>query len=127
MQNKNDVIIICFHYFPSFEKFHIEFTFILSLQGFAYPIAFSFLLSVTCMRNTNCCHMPDVSQFCVSVVQDSMQHLISFQEYLPDIMDSFRPDIILYDAGVDPHEKDELGKLKLSDDGTYASATFFLN
>lgn len=41
----------------------------------------------------------------------------TFQEYLPSVLDKIHPDVILYDAGVDPHEKDELGKLKLSDNG----------
>lgn len=35
----------------------------------------------------------------------------------------FHPDVILYDAGVDPHEKDQLGKLKLTDQG---NKLFFL-
>lgn len=30
---------------------------------------------------------------------------------------SFRPDIVLYDAGVDPHKDDSLGKLALTDEG----------
>ena len=37
--------------------------------------------------------------------------------HLPWIVDTFRPDLVLYDAGVDPHVKDELGKLRLTDQG----------
>lgn len=37
--------------------------------------------------------------------------------HLPAILSVFSPDLILYDAGVDPHHKDELGRLSLSDQG----------
>lgn len=36
---------------------------------------------------------------------------------LPPILDAFRPDIILYQAGVDPHVDDKLGRLALTDYG----------
>jgi Deacetylases, including yeast histone deacetylase and acetoin utilization protein len=45
--------------------------------------------------------------------------LLFLQDYLPFILDSFRPDVVLYDAGVDPHKDDELGKLNLSDKGMF--------
>ncbi len=38
-------------------------------------------------------------------------------ETLPPLIDSFRPDLILYQAGVDPHRDDKLGRLALSDEG----------
>ncbi|XP_042863367.1 uncharacterized protein SYNPCC7002_A1628-like [Penaeus japonicus] len=50
----------------------------------------------------------------------------SSQEYLPATIDDFHPDVILYDAGVDPHERDELGKLKLTDQGLYNRDMFVL-
>lgn len=36
---------------------------------------------------------------------------------LPDVLDTFRPDIVLYDAGVDVHEDDQLGRLTITDKG----------
>lgn len=36
---------------------------------------------------------------------------------LPGVLEDFRPDLVLYDAGVDPHHADRLGKLALTDDG----------
>lgn len=33
------------------------------------------------------------------------------------MLDTFRPDLVLYDAGVDPHREDELGRLRLTDEG----------
>ena len=35
-------------------------------------------------------------------------------------MEEVRPDIVIYDAGVDPHVDDDLGKLNLTDEGLYA-------
>ncbi len=40
--------------------------------------------------------------------------------HLPSILDSFSPDLVLYQAGVDPHRDDKLGRLALSDDGLEA-------
>jgi acetoin utilization deacetylase AcuC-like enzyme len=36
---------------------------------------------------------------------------------LPDLLDQLRPDLVLYNAGVDPHRGDRLGRLCLSDLG----------
>lgn len=36
---------------------------------------------------------------------------------LPRSIDSFAPDLVFYNAGVDPHENDRLGRLSLSDRG----------
>jgi acetoin utilization deacetylase AcuC-like enzyme len=33
------------------------------------------------------------------------------------VLESFRPDLVLYDAGVDPHMDDSLGNLALTDAG----------
>uniref|UniRef100_A0A674PET6 Histone deacetylase 12 n=1 Tax=Takifugu rubripes TaxID=31033 RepID=A0A674PET6_TAKRU len=41
----------------------------------------------------------------------------SVEDHLPWLLDTFRPDLVLYDAGVDPHREDELGKLCLTDQG----------
>lgn len=37
--------------------------------------------------------------------------------HLPEIMADFAPDFVLYQAGVDPHHDDKLGRLALSDEG----------
>jgi acetoin utilization deacetylase AcuC-like enzyme len=39
--------------------------------------------------------------------------------HLPGLLVDFRPDLVLYDAGVDPHRDDRLGKLCLTDAGLY--------
>jgi len=38
---------------------------------------------------------------------------------LPDVLAAARPDLVIFDAGVDPHVGDRLGKLALSDRGLY--------
>ena len=45
------------------------------------------------------------------------EYLTALQHHLPDVLDRFQPDTVLYQAGVDPHENDKLGRLSLSDDG----------
>lgn len=36
---------------------------------------------------------------------------------LSRVVAEFEPDLVLYDAGVDPHVDDKLGRLSLSDEG----------
>ena len=38
-------------------------------------------------------------------------------EVVPGVLQDFRPDLVLYDAGVDPHHDDKLGRLSLTDSG----------
>jgi acetoin utilization deacetylase AcuC-like enzyme len=44
-------------------------------------------------------------------------YLAVLTDILPRVLDDFRPDLILYQAGIDPHEDDRLGRLALSDAG----------
>lgn len=46
-------------------------------------------------------------------------YLLQVQAHLPDILSRVRPDLVLYDAGADPHVHDRLGKLALSNTGLY--------
>ncbi|WP_016951261.1 histone deacetylase [Anabaena sp. PCC 7108] len=39
--------------------------------------------------------------------------------YLPDLLSQVKPDLVLYDAGVDTHIADKLGKLALTDTGIF--------
>lgn len=54
-------------------------------------------------------HLPDG-------VRDE-EYLAILHEQVPRILDHFRPDFVFYQAGVDPFERDRLGKLKLTIDG----------
>ena len=39
------------------------------------------------------------------------------QAHLPRLLDALEPDLVFFNAGVDPHRDDRLGRLCLSDDG----------
>ncbi len=53
-------------------------------------------------------------------------YLATLAAELPPILDAFRPDLILYQAGVDPHAEDKLGRLALSDAGLEARDRFVM-
>ena len=44
-------------------------------------------------------------------------YMAALTRHLPALMDDVRPDLLLYQAGVDPHAEDRLGRLALSDAG----------
>jgi acetoin utilization deacetylase AcuC-like enzyme len=46
-------------------------------------------------------------------------YLQTLAKYLPDLLSAVKPDIVFYDAGVDPHIGDRLGKLALTDAGIF--------
>ncbi len=45
---------------------------------------------------------------------------------LPDLIASHRPDLVFFNAGVDPHSEDKLGRLNLSDEGLFKRERFVL-
>lgn len=53
------------------------------------------------------------------VGMDDDTYLQTLAHYLPGLLSEFKPDLVLYDAGVDPHIGDRLGKLALTDTGLY--------
>ena len=50
---------------------------------------------------------------------DDDAYLQILAQYLPDLLSQIKPDLVLYDAGVDTHVSDRLGKLALTDTGLY--------
>jgi acetoin utilization deacetylase AcuC-like enzyme len=44
-------------------------------------------------------------------------YLRAVGDHIPDLLDQVRPDLVLYNAGVDPHRTDRLGRLCLSSTG----------
>ena len=53
-------------------------------------------------------------------------YLAALAASLPGAIDGFTPDLILYQAGVDPHRDDKLGRLALSDEGLRARDRFVM-
>lgn len=50
---------------------------------------------------------------------EDTDYLQTLAQYLPGLLQQVQPDLVLYDAGVDPHGEDRLGKLALTDLGLY--------
>lgn len=50
---------------------------------------------------------------------EDAEYLACLGHYLPDLLSQVRPQLVLYDAGVDTHKADRLGKLAMSNDGLY--------
>ncbi|ATC26542.1 histone deacetylase [Caulobacter vibrioides] len=48
---------------------------------------------------------------------DDGAYLAKLEEILPALLISVRPDIVFFNAGVDPHADDKLGRLALTDEG----------
>ena len=44
-------------------------------------------------------------------------YLAAIGDQLPNVLDEVNPQLVLFNAGVDPHRDDRLGRLHLSDDG----------
>lgn len=55
---------------------------------------------------------------------DDHGYMEALTRHLPDVMADFAPDFVLYQAGVDPHVDDKLGRLALSDAGLEARDRF---
>jgi acetoin utilization deacetylase AcuC-like enzyme len=47
-------------------------------------------------------------------------YLATLAAHLPRILDALAPDLVFYNAGVDPHREDRLGRLALTDEGLRA-------
>jgi len=48
---------------------------------------------------------------------DDNAYLKTLQGFLPALLDRIQPDLVFYDAGVDVHAHDRIGKFALTDDG----------
>ncbi len=55
------------------------------------------------------------------------EYLKILADYLPDLLSTVKPDLVFYDAGVDPHRGDRLGKLALTDEGLFRRELYVLN
>ncbi|GAA4642880.1 histone deacetylase [Pontixanthobacter gangjinensis] len=55
------------------------------------------------------------------------EYLAALEQHLPTVLDQFAPDIVLYQAGVDPHVDDRLGRLALTDRGLERRDRYVIN
>jgi acetoin utilization deacetylase AcuC-like enzyme len=81
------------------------------------PLAFTF--SLHCEANFPFRKQVSDRDVSLPVGADDDLYLAALSGHLPDLLAEVRPDLVLYDAGVDPHKDDLLGKLALTDAGLY--------
>ena len=53
-------------------------------------------------------------------------YMRALARHLPDLIERVEPDLVLYDAGVDPHADDQLDRLALSDAGLFQRDAYVL-
>ncbi|XP_073343027.1 uncharacterized protein SYNPCC7002_A1628 [Pagrus major] len=81
------------------------------------PCVFTF--SVHCGKNFPLRKQQSDLDVSVEDGLEDKEYLSTVEAHLPSLLETFRPDLVLYDAGVDPHWEDELGRLRLTDQGLY--------
>ncbi|KAI3354098.1 hypothetical protein L3Q82_018650 [Scortum barcoo] len=81
------------------------------------PCVFTF--SVHCGKNFPLRKQQSDLDISVEDGLEDKEYLCTVEAHLPWLLETFRPDLVLYDAGVDPHWEDELGRLRLTDQGLY--------
>ncbi len=57
---------------------------------------------------------------------DDQAYLRTLNDTLPALLSSHRPDLVFFNAGVDPHTEDKLGRLALTDQGLFRRERFVL-
>jgi acetoin utilization deacetylase AcuC-like enzyme len=85
-----------------------------------------FTFSMHCARNfpfRKCASDLDVE---LDEGVEDEEYLRTLAGVLPGLLEQVKPDIVFYDAGVDPHRDDKLGKLALTDAGLHRRDRFVL-
>lgn len=58
---------------------------------------------------------------------DDDGYMAALARHLPEVLADFAPDFVLYQAGVDPHHEDKLGRLALTDAGLVSRDRFVVS
>ncbi|MET0250186.1 MAG: histone deacetylase [Sphingobium sp.] len=85
-----------------------------------------FTLSVHAEKNFPVRKMPSTLDLPLPDGTGDADYLALLQDRLPPVLDGFQPDLILYQAGVDVHGDDRLGRLALTDAGLDARDRFVM-
>lgn len=83
-----------------------------------------FTLSIHCERNYPHDKVPGDLDIGLPDGLGDADYLAVLEARLPPLLDGFAPDLIFYNAGVDPHRDDRLGRLCLTDAGLLARDRF---
>ena len=78
-----------------------------------------FTFSMHCEKNFPFYKEPSNLDVPLSKNLKGSDYLSELRLHLPNVLDAFKPSFVLYDAGVDPHVNDLLGKLSLTDQDLY--------
>ncbi len=78
-----------------------------------------FTLSMHCQANFPAIKQVSDLDIPLAVGTEDELYLQTLAAHLDDALSAFRPELVLYDAGVDPHHSDRLGKLALTNTGLY--------
>ncbi len=76
-----------------------------------------FTLSIHCEKNYPHPKIPGDLDIGLPDGLDDEAYMAVLRERLPPLFDAIRPDLVFYNAGVDPHRDDRLGRLCLTDEG----------
>ncbi len=76
-----------------------------------------FTFSMHCGKNFPARKVPSDLDVALPPGTGDAEYLRTLRETLPRLLDRVEPDLVLYDAGVDPHADDKLGHLRLTDEG----------
>ena len=79
------------------------------------PTVFTF--SIHCGANFPFRKQPSDLDLSLPVGTNDAEYLAALTAVLPGLLTQVQPDLVFYDAGVDPHVEDALGKLALTDQG----------
>lgn len=85
-----------------------------------------FAFSMHCEKNFPFRKMVSDLDIGLDIGLDDDAYLAILSRTLPDLLDQVRPELVFYDAGVDPHHADRLGKLALTDAGIYQRDLYVL-
>ncbi|NET40400.1 MAG: histone deacetylase, partial [Cyanothece sp. SIO1E1] len=78
-----------------------------------------FTFSIHCKKNFPSRRVPGSLDIEMAEGTGDTEYLRVLREQLPLVTEQSQPDLVIYDAGVDPHEADALGKLCLTTQGLY--------
>jgi acetoin utilization deacetylase AcuC-like enzyme len=85
-----------------------------------------FTLSVHCRANFPARKQQGDLDIALDPGTGDRDYLAALTVMLPALLDRLRPSLVFYNAGVDPHEADRLGRLALTDDGLFSREALVL-
>ena len=87
----------------------------------------AFTLSVHCRTNYPARKQQSDLDVALDAGVGDADYLAAIDGLLPALLDRVRPDLVFYNAGVDPHQDDRLGRLSLTDAGLAARERLVLD